>query len=76
MLPPDATQDDEDKIVAGAEMREQLVSLGKPEAVPVTTAPTAPEVGVRVRMLIGPAIAAKSAVAESPRPASVSVLTV
>jgi hypothetical protein len=70
-LPPETTHTGEDRMLKGAEMSVQLVSLGKPEDRPVTIVPIAPEAGVSVRVLIGPAIAAKIAVAESPAPASV-----
>ena len=74
--PPETKQDGEEVTLMGAEMIEQLVSDEKPAAEPVTNVPIGPDDGVRVRMLIGPAIAAKFAVAESPRPAFVTVLTV
>ena len=67
-VPPETTQDGEEVILWGAEMIEQVVSDGKPEAEPVTNVPIGPDDGFRVRMLIGPAIAAKFAVAESPTP--------
>jgi hypothetical protein len=66
--PPETTQDGEEVTLWGAEMIEQLVSDEKPVADPVTNVPIGPDGGVRVRILIGPDIAAKFAVAESPAP--------
>ncbi len=66
--PPETTQDGEEVILWGAEMIEQVVSDGKPEAEPVTNVPIGPDDGVRLRMLTDPDITAKLAVAESPTP--------
>ena len=49
-------------------MIEQVVSVGKPEAEPVTNVPIGPDDGIRVRTPIDPAITAKLAAAESPTP--------
>jgi hypothetical protein len=49
-------------------MIEQLVSDEKPAAEPVTNVPIGPDDGFRLRILAGPDIAAKFAVAESPTP--------
>ena len=67
-VPPETTQDGEEVILWGAEMIEQVVSDEKPTAEPVTNVPIGPDDGFRLRMLAGPAIAAKFAVAESPTP--------
>ena len=67
-VPPETTQDGEEVMLWGAEMIEQVVSVGKPEAEPVTNVPIGPNDGFRVRTPTDPAIAAKFAVAESPTP--------
>ena len=66
--PPETTHDGEEVTLWGAEMIEQLVSDENPEADPVTSVPIGPDDGFRLRMLAGPDIAAKFAVAESPTP--------
>ena len=70
-FPPATVQDCEENILEGAEMSTQLVSVGNPVPLPETTAPAGPVVGVRVRLLVGPAVTANVAVAESPAPAFV-----
>jgi len=49
----------------GEEESTQLRSVGNPEAVPDTTVPIGPEVGVSTKALVGPEITVKVAVAES-----------
>jgi hypothetical protein len=49
----------------GLEESTQLVSVGNPEAVPETSVPIGPDVGVSSKMLVGPAVTVNVAVAES-----------
>jgi hypothetical protein len=75
-FPPATVQDGEDRTPAGAEMSEHVVSVVKPVPEPETTAPTGPDVGVSVRVVPGPTVTAKFALAESPAPAFVWTVTV
>jgi len=75
-VPPEIAHDGEENKFDGVEMIRQVVSVGKPVAVPETVVPTGPEVWVKVKVVAGPDVTAKVAVAESPAPAFVSAVTV
>lgn len=70
-FPPAIVQDGEENMATGTELSIQLVSVGNPVPLPETTVPIGPDVGVSTRPLVGPAVTAKVAVAESPGPAFV-----
>jgi len=70
-FPPAMVQDGEDRIPDGAEMSEHVVSVVKPGPEPETTWPIGPDNGVSVKVLLGPTVTAKLALAESPAPAFV-----
>jgi hypothetical protein len=57
--------DGEDRIVEGAALSRHDTSVVNPVALPLTTVPVGPDVGVRVRVPGGPAVTVKGAVAES-----------
>ena len=70
-FPPATVQDGEDRTPAGAEMSVHVVSVVKPVPVPEITAFIGPDGGVSVKVLLGPTVTAKFALAESPAPAFV-----
>lgn len=66
-IPPEITHEDEANKPGGEEESRQLTSVGneEEEEVPDTTVPTGPEVGISDKVLVGPAITVKVALAES-----------
>lgn len=74
--PPVIVQDGEDKIIEGAALSTHDTSVVNWVATPETTVDIGPDVGVSVNVGGGPALTVKLVVAESPRPAFVSTLTV
>jgi hypothetical protein len=68
-------QEGEDKMVEGAAVAIHEVSLANPLALPVTTVPDDPDVGVSVRVIGGPDDTRKVAVAESLAPRFVVTVT-
>jgi hypothetical protein len=77
MFPPPATvQEGEDRMDDGAAVSRQVVSLVNPLALPLTTVPVDPDVGVTVNVIGGPDDTWKVAVAESLAPRFVVTVTV
>ena len=73
---PVIVHDAEDRIPAGEEVSIHAVSVANPLAVPTTTVPLRPDVGVSVKVPTGPVITENVALAESVGPAFVSAVTV
>ena len=63
---PEMAQDGEERMVAGAELSRQVVSVVKPVPTPETTVLIGPDVGVSVKVPVGPAATVKVALAECP----------
>jgi hypothetical protein len=59
-------QDGEERMVAGAELSRQVASVVKPVPTPETTVLIGPDVGVSVKVPVGPGVTVKVALAESP----------
>jgi len=64
--PPEMAHEGEANRPDGEEESTQLRSVGNPEAVPDTTVPTGPEVGLSTKVPAGPETTVKVALAESP----------
>jgi hypothetical protein len=74
--PPKILQEGEDMMLDGAAVSRQVVSLVNPLALPLTTVPVDPDVGVSVNVIAGPDDTWKVAVAESLAPRFVVTTTV
>jgi hypothetical protein len=65
-LPPEIAHDGEDMMVAGAELSWQVASPVNPVPTPETTVFIGPDVGVSVKVPVGPTVTLKVALAECP----------